>query len=395
MLNNMKLINCLILLLICSYLHGQDGTPPTTNNGYIQNQGATSVKYDTCYLFVEYQSLVQAAVKQKLREQYRIVTFDTFPNIHSQWEGWSLPNCDAEILSDKLLRNETLIIRYVGFNYMGRQSRVQTRSIADNTKNLPRPLIKSAIGVAFLDNFLKPKDADPKLFLIGNATYASEQDNPPNHGEIVYDNFELTLGRLQKSNPALKVNAYKIGVCRAGVPNFENVLKAIDECVARQVNIINISSTFEHNVQQNSPARSNFLELATKYTAKRLLYVCAAGNDGKNLAELEQLQKIRYYPAHLALEYPNIISVSAANNQLKITEESNYGNIVTVAVKSAQGEFCTSYSAPVVTAYLADYIAAHPETVIVTVKAAWLEAKAKLFNSTEKKITLKGYVKPY
>ena len=119
----------------------------------------------------------------------------------------------------------------------------------------------------------------------------------------------------------------------------------------------------------------NNLALKEAMAASKLLFVCAAGNAGKDIS------KAPVYPA--SFELSNILTVGAINNRGEIAELSNYGINVDVAapgiaILSTQPEnkygyhSGTSYSAPYVTA-----IAALIKSIMPDMTAAQLATRIK------------------
>lgn len=96
-----------------------------------------------------------------------------------------------------------------------------------------------------------------------------------------------------------------------GADNLENSIKAIRYATQMGADIINYSGGGDY--------RSPLEELAIKEAERKgILFVAAAGNDGRNTDEQG------YYPAGYRLK--NIISVAALDSQNHLLDTSNYGS---------------------------------------------------------------------
>lgn len=157
----------------------------------------------------------------------------------------------------------------------------------------------------------------------------------------------------------------------------ENIIKAIEyaeKCGARVVNC-------SWSVNWVSD------ELEEKIRYSQMLFVFAAGNDHDDKCE---------YPATLASQIDNVISVGGINCQGGLAYMSNYGGGVNIAapamdikVKNDDGAVVyvngTSFATPFVSGVAAYGFAAYPNYTAEQMKVAIME-------SAERNILLKGYI---
>lgn len=200
-----------------------------------------------------------------------------------------------------------------------------------------------ALGYDYWDMDDRPFDGDP----------LRSPFDPQRHGTLV-------SGVILEADPSISLVPY-----RYPGPAPDRIAEIIDDFVAKGVRIVNISlgSPQENRWQ-------SFYQAARRYSD--VLFVLAAGNDGKNLDQNP------IYPVSYRLD--NTLSVAALGRDGHLAGFSNWGP-ATVDI-AAQGEDVpaidfegkhvkvkgTSYSAPLVSAFAARLIKEHPEWRAIDVK---------------------------
>lgn len=173
-----------------------------------------------------------------------------------------------------------------------------TVGILDTGIDSTHPDIKKAIknnGCDFADIMWEVKDPSVDKHGTAIAGIIAAQDNDIGIRGIASD---------IKITPLKFMDKYK--------GYTSDAIKAIQYAVNEEIEILNCSfGSDEYNpalqeVMQNSP----------------ILFVCAAGNDGRNIDQEP------YYPA--SFDLPNIISVGSINSDGEISSFSNYGSTVDV-----------------------------------------------------------------
>lgn len=246
----------------------------------------------------------------------------------------------------------------------------------------------SAVPVAIVDSGVIPA-TNPIANALASKINVSGNTDPktwPTHATMIASLLAGVMDRrttypIDVYAPNAKINSVKITF--TGDPEEEHkqygsmqLAVALDKAVMTGAKIINLSLTYDAKPDDNIIMAEELIMAAG--AKKGVLFVAAAGNDGKNL------DVSPVYPA--AYDANNLIVVGSHNEFLNRTHSSNYGNTVDL---SAQGAFIyvndkhgnlvasggTSFAAPLVVSALSLYFGINPNAKIE-------DAMLDLFSST-------------
>ena len=165
----------------------------------------------------------------------------------------------------------------------------------------------------FLENniFVETGKVDPSNFGVDFSKDKKAKGMPTdNHGHGTH-----VSGIIKSIYPDVKILALKYYNPNAsGVDNLNSTVEALRYAVEHNVDIINYSGG-------GPEAASEELRVLKEAERKGILVVAAAGNEESNIDD----KKKAYFPASYGLK--NIITVTAHDEDLKILNSSNYGQI--------------------------------------------------------------------
>jgi subtilisin family serine protease len=165
----------------------------------------------------------------------------------------------------------------------------------------------------FLENniFVETGKVDPSNFGVDFSKDKKAKGTPTdNHGHGTH-----VSGIIKSIYPDVKILALKYYNPNAsGVDNLNSTVEALRYAVDHNVDIINYSGG-------GPEAASEELRVLKEAERKGILVVAAAGNEESNIDD----KKKAYFPASYGLK--NIITVTAHDEDLKILNSSNYGQI--------------------------------------------------------------------
>ena len=171
---------------------------------------------------------------------------------------------------------------------------------------------------------------------------------PKDHGTAI---ASLLVGRLDSLTPGLVPGArmyaadvFHMDKTGQSAANTLDLLKGLNWLKRNNVKLVNMSLS--------GPANDILADAIEKLTEQGIIFIAAAGNGGPD-AEPS-------YPA----AYPNVIAVTAVDEQLQAYRRANQGNYIDIAGpgvglwaaspgKKADYRSGTSYATPIVTAVLA------------------------------------------
>lgn len=298
---------------------------------------------------------------------------------------------DSETFARELEKEANGSIEYIQPDYMMKLQSEETENTSAPSDNAsapagevelppitPEPENTNPVTVALIDTGIDTAHPDLAQHMVqGYDFYNNSPDVSAKSNSLVDVHGTHLAGVITQTAPNAKIMPLK--VFENGKAYTSDIIKAIEYAKEQGAEIVNCSWGSSDNNQA----------LKDAMTDSGLLFVCAAGNYGRNVDETP------VYPGTFDLE--NIINVASVNDDLGLSYFSNYGvNSVDIAAKGRDiestypgGEYGTqsgtSMAAAVVSGAAAGYASVYSTE---NIKEALISSSDKISGLAEK--TLNG-----